>query len=217
MPRVMLIHALPVSIPPVSEAFERLWPEADTVNVMDDSLAGDLAAAGKLYPEMTNRFLALSHYGANTGADAILFTCSAFGPCIEACQAELAPLPILKPNEGLINRCAEIGGADARVGLFATFKQTLETMPHEFYEAQPDFCLETSFAEAALDALLAGDHDQHDQIAAKVAANDLSDCDVIALAQFSLSSAAQLISEATGKPTLTTPDTAVELLKQLLK
>ena len=95
--RIALIHALPVSIPPIEEAFTRLWPEAETVNLTDDSLAGDLAAAGALSPEMTDRFRLLARYSAEAGADAILFTCSAFGPCIEVCAADLKPLPVLKP------------------------------------------------------------------------------------------------------------------------
>ena len=216
MPRIVLIHALPVSIPPIEEAFERLWPEASRVNLTDDSLAGDLAAAGALQPEMIDRFLALARYGAMSGADAILFTCSAFGPCIEACQKDLAPLPVLKPNEALIERCAELCGAEAHVGLLATLKQTLDTMPPEFRDAQPSFQLETALADKALEALFAGDNDDHDRIAAEVAAAQLPDCDVIALAQFSLSTAAGRVAEATGKPTLTTPDTAVEKLKRLL-
>ena len=216
MPRIALIHALPVSIPPVAAAFERLWPEADTVNLTDDSLARDLTAAGTLQPEMSERFLTLSRYGVKIGADAILFTCSAFGPCIDACQTDLAPLPVLKPNEALIECCAEFGGAHARVGLLATFKQTLDTMPTEFHEAQPGFHLKPVLAGSALDALFSGDHDEHDRIAAEVASLNFGDCDVIALAQFSLSSAAERVAEATGKPTLTTPDTAVEKLKKLL-
>ncbi|MEC7204008.1 MAG: hypothetical protein VXW49_10080, partial [Pseudomonadota bacterium] len=87
--RIALIHAMPVSIPPIEEAFQRLWPAAETVNLTDDSLAGDLAAAGTLQPEMTDRFQALSRYSVSAGADAILFTCSAFGPCIEAAAADL--------------------------------------------------------------------------------------------------------------------------------
>ena len=33
---------------------------------------------------MTGRFLTLSRYAVGTGAEGILFTCSAFGPCIDA-------------------------------------------------------------------------------------------------------------------------------------
>ena len=214
--RIALIHALPISIAPIEEAFERLWPEANTVNLTDDSLAGDLAAAGTLPPEMTDRFLTLARYSASTGADAILFTCSAFGPCIEACAEDLSPLPVLKPNEALIEECAAIGGANAHVGLLATFKQTLDTMPPEFISTQPEFRLKTALATTALDALFAGDRVGHDQAAAEVAVAELGDCNVIALAQFSLSPAAMLVAEKTGRPVLTTPDTSVMKLRKML-
>jgi hypothetical protein len=213
--RITLIHALPVSIPPIEEAFTRLWPEAEIVNLTDDSLAGDLAAAGTLPPEMTDRFRLLARYSAEAGADAILFTCSAFGPCIEACAADLKPLPVLKPNEALIEECAAIGGTEAVVGLLATFKQTLDTMPPEFDAAQPHFRMKIALATKALDALLAGDQEGHDQAAADTAAAELLECDVIALAQFSLSPAATLIAERTGKPVLTPPDTSVLKLKRM--
>ena len=213
--RIALIHALPVSIPPIEEAFTRLWPEAETVNLTDDSLAGDLAAAGALPPEMTDRFRLLARYSAEAGADAILFTCSAFGPCIEVCAADLKPLPVLKPNEALIEECAAIGGAEAAVGLLATFKQTLDTMPPEFHAAQPRFRMKTALAPEALDALFAGNREAHDPAAADMAATELLECDVMALAQFSLSPAAALIAERTGKPVLTPPDTSVLKLKRM--
>jgi hypothetical protein len=48
------------------------------------------------------------------------------------------------------------------------------------------------------------------------AARDLADCDAIALGQFSLARAKPLVEQATGKPVLTTPDSAVMKLKRLL-
>ena len=48
------------------------------------------------------------------------------------------------------------------------------------------------------------------------AAKDLRGSNVIALAQYSMAPAAGLVAEATGKPVLTTPDSAVEKLKRLL-
>jgi hypothetical protein len=215
--RISLIHALPISVAPVADAFSRLWPQANTVNLTDDSLAGDLAAHGSLQPGMTDRFIQLARYAAATGADAILFTCSAFGPCIEACARDLAPLPVLKPNEAMIEECIALAGTQGQVGLLATFQPTLATMPLEFMTLAPGLKLQTALATKALDALLAGDVQAHDLAAAEVAAQVFGECDVIALAQFSLSSAAGRIAQVTGKPVLTAPDSAVRKLRRLLE
>jgi hypothetical protein len=48
------------------------------------------------------------------------------------------------------------------------------------------------------------------------ASRELRGCDLIALAQYSMSPAAALVAEASGRPVLTTPDSAVQKLKELL-
>jgi hypothetical protein len=213
--RIALIHALKHSIAPIEAAFATLWPQASLANLLDDSLSADLARDGALTPAMTTRFLTLARYAAGAGADGILFTCSAFGPCIEACAAELAPLPVLKPNEAMIEEALATAGATARIGLLASFAPTLASMPPEFATAAPGATLVPCLADAALAALNRNDPEAHDQEAA-YAARALSDCDVIALAQFSLARAAPAIAAITGRPTLTTPDSAVRKLRRLL-
>src|SRR3954465_7774974 len=128
-PRIALIHALKHSIAPVEASFAKAWPEAGLMNLLDDSLSADGAREGRLTEAMTGRFLALGRYAVGSGADAILFTCSAFGPCIEAVAREHAPLPVLKPNEAMIEQAAAQG---RRIGLLATFAPTLVSMPTEF-------------------------------------------------------------------------------------
>jgi DNA-binding transcriptional LysR family regulator len=213
--RITLIHAMAPSIPPIVASFARLWPEATLMNLLDDSLAPDLARDGKLTPAMTERFLALARYARATGADAVLFTCSAFGPCIEACARDLAPIPVLKPNEAMIEEAIALTGPRGRIGLMATFAPTLASMPPEFDALAPDVTLVPCLAEGALAALNAGDPAGHDEAAVRAAAS-LGACDVIALAQFSLSQAAGPVSAATGKTVLTTPDSAVRKLRRLL-
>jgi hypothetical protein len=213
--RICLIHAMPPSIPPIEAAFRLLWPEARLMNLLDDSLAADLARDGALTPAMTGRFLALARYAISAGADAILFTCSAFGPCIEACAREFAPIPVLKPNEAMIEEAIALTGPRGRIGLIATFAPTLTSMPPEFEAVAPDATLVPCLVEGALAALNANDPAGHDMAAAR-AAEALSDCDVIALAQFSLSRAAGPVAAATGKTVLTTPDSAVRKLRRLL-
>ncbi len=215
--RVALIHALRHSPPPIEAAFRRAWPEAQLMNLLDDSLSADLARAGALTPAMTERFLTLSRYAAGTGADAILFTCSAFGPCIEAVAAERSPMPVLKPNEAMIETAVAearrvAGDRRPRIGLLASFQPALETMPAEF---PGDVEVVTCLAKGSLAALDAGDAEGHDRLAAE-ASKALSGCDVVALAQFSLASAAPLVEAATGRPVFTTPDSAVAKLRRLL-
>jgi Asp/Glu/hydantoin racemase len=208
-PRIALIHALKHSIGPIEAAFAKAWPEARLMNLLDDSLSADLARDGKLNNAMTERFLALGDYAAATSADAILFTCSAFGPCIEAVARAHAPMPVLKPNEAMIERAVTMG---QRIGLLSTFAPTLASMPPEFPASVQ---IVPKLAEGALAALDRGDRATHDRLIVE-ASRDLRDCDVVALAQFSIAGTASLVAEATGRPVVTTPDSAVEKLMKLL-
>ncbi len=207
--RIALIHALRHSPGPIAAAFAELWPEPTLMNLLDDSLSTDLARDGALKPAMTARFLKLGDYAVSTGADAILFTCSAFGPCIDAVKRAHPGMPVLKPNEAMIEEALALDGT---IGLMASFAPTLASMPAEFPEGMK---LSLKLIEGALPALDAGDGPTHDALAAK-AALELIACDTIALAQFSLARAATAITAATGRPVLTTPHSAVKKLRKLL-
>lgn len=209
MTRIALIHALAHSIAPINQAMERDWPEAIRMNLVDDSLSADLAAGQGLDAAMQERFERLAQYAFDCGSDAILFTCSAFGPCIEQVARHHAPRPVLKPNEAMIAQAVATG---QRVGLVATFEATLRSMPAEFPAGSP---LECIFAPAALAALNAGDVQRHDALVAQAAMEGVRrGCGVIALAQFSMARARSRVAAATGLPVLTTVDSAVALLKQ---
>src|SRR6185503_11697563 len=107
--RIALIHALPQAIAPVAKAFSELWPEAETVNIMDDKLSVDRERAASLTPELTERVSQLARYALKCKADAILYTCSAFGEAIEA-VARWSSIPVLKPNEAMFDEALERGG-----------------------------------------------------------------------------------------------------------
>ena len=60
-----------------------------------------------------------------------------------------------------------------------------------------------------------GDRATHDDLVVE-ASKDLRDCDLVALAQYSMAPAAERVAEVTGRPVLTTPDSAVLKLKGML-
>jgi Asp/Glu/hydantoin racemase len=211
MTRIALIHALANSVAPINEALAGDWPEAVRMNLLDDSLSADLAAGAGLDAAMHERFQRLAQYAIDCGSHAILFTCSAFGPCIEAVARKHAPLPVLKPNEAMVADAAATG---LRVGLVASFGPTLTSMPPEF---PPGVKLECALAEGALAALNAGDPQLHDDLVVH-AALELArrGCGAIALAQFSMARARPRVAAETGLPVPTTVDSAVAALKRRL-
>ncbi len=203
---IALVHVQMVSAPAMTDAFTAGWPEARVINILDEAL---FTAPDRGQAYVAARFLEIARYAAGTPVNGIVFTCSAFGAAIEAVQQALAPLPVLKPNEAMIEDAARSGG---RVGLLASFGPTLDAMPREF----PDGVVaQQALAPGAFDALNAGDGAGHDRLVAE-AARTLTGCDVIALAQSSMARAADAVARATGKPVLTTPGSAVAKLRRLI-
>lgn len=218
-PRIALIHALEESVLPARTAFEDGWRDCDRFDLMDTSLATDLAAGGGVLDEaMTARFLALARYAAATpgnGArtDALLFTCSAFGDAIDQVKRDL-PIPVLRPNEAAFDLALDLG---QRIGLLVTFAPSAASLSKELVAMADrrgcDIAITTALADGALAALKAGDAARHDELAAATAARDLAGCDVVVLGQFSLARAAASVGVATGRPVITTPAAAVTALR----
>ena len=214
--RIALIHALTHSIAPINQAFAQMWPDAIRVHLLDDSLSADLAANNGVADEMMHqRFLTLADYAVNCGADGILFTCSAFGSCIERVARAHANIPVLKPNEAMISEAVNTAsGSIQAIGLIASFAPTLLSMPPEFPATAT---VHTELVEDAMYALNTGNGAAHDaSVIAAALRLRARGVGVIALAQFSMARAAAAVAEATGLPVLTTPSTAIRLLKQRL-
>src|ERR1700758_3281716 len=117
-----------------------------------------------------------------------------------------ASKPGLNPNEAMIEQAVARG---RKIGLLSTFPPTLASMPPEFPAAVE---IVPKLVEGGMAALDRGDRAEHDRLVTE-ASKDLRDCDLIALAQYSMAPTAALVAEATGRPVLTTPDSAVLKLK----
>lgn len=210
--RIALIHATPVAIEPIEAAFRSGWPGVELMNVLDDSLARDRARAAHLTSQMIARFERLARYAHDYGARAVLFTCSAFGPAIDA-AAHAVPIPVLKPNEAMFDAALTRG---RRIGMVATFEPSIATMTEEFEQAARQngdgASLHSIVAEGAMDALRSGDTARHNTLVAE-AAQALGAVDVIMLAQFSTSRALEAVRSCVQVPVLTAPDAAVAKLK----
>lgn len=215
-PRIVLLHATPVAMEPVQTAFKQLWPEAQLVNLLDDSLSPDRAKETELSEAMIERFVNFGRYGRSIGADGILVTCSAFGPAIERMAAEL-PVPALKPNEAMFHAAVAKG---TNIGMIATFGPSVGTMEAEFreYVAQVNSParITTILVEDAMTALRKGDAETHNRLIAE-RADGLDGFDTVMLAHFSTSRAAPLLQERVSIPVLSAPGAAVTRMRELIE
>ena len=212
MTRIALIHATPAAVDPIRASLAEAWPEPDLVNLLDDSLSRDRALTAELTDGIFRRFDALGRYAVSLGADAILFTCSAFGPAIER-VARSIKMPVLKPNEAMFAEAIATGG---RIGMLATFEPSIASMSQEFEEqakrAGSSARLKSVFVPGAMAALQAGQRERHDALVMAAAAR-LAGCDTIMLAQFSMAPTAAALRQRTSVSILTSPASAVSALR----
>lgn len=227
-PRITLFSALAESVAPAGAAMREVWPQARANNLLDDSLARDLAAIGHLSPSIHERFRVLSRYAATASDErsptsGILFTCSAFGPVIDAVRRDLS-IPVVAPNEGAFDEALELcesrkdGG---RIGLALTFAGSLAPLSAELAAMAKTRCqtpphIVPVIVDGALAALQSGDAARHDDLIA-AGVKHLGALDVLLLGQFSMARAAGAVAALRAEPVITTPHAAVRKLRRLVE
>ena len=214
-PRITLIHATPIAMEPIRLAFASSWPDADVVNLLEDSLSPDRAKQREITDALTARIACLTSYARQIGSDAVLFTCSAFGRAIEH-AAKTVDIPVLKPNEAMFEAAIRQGG---RTAMLYTFPPARDGMEVEFREEaarlDPAAVMESFLVEGAIEAVRAGDTETHNRLVAEAAAR-LEDFDSIVLAHFSTARAVPAVRAATDSPVLSSPEAAVAKLRNLI-
>ena len=213
--RIGVIHATRVAVSPIEAAFENHWPEVEVVQLIDEALSRDLDRIGHLTPAISERVESLAAFAHRGGAQAILYSCSAFGPAIEAVQAML-PVPVLKPNQAMLDEALALGG---RIHVLSTFRPSGPSIRRELEalaaQRKLDLTIDDSYVPGALDALHAGDGDTHDALIAEAAGG--AQADVVVLAQFSMARALYEVSRRVDAKVLSSPESAVLTLKRMMR
>jgi len=214
--RIVLIHAVTVAIPPILEAFQEGWPEAAVESLLDEGLGPALSREGGLTPRIVRRICDLAIYAAGTGADGILFTCSAFTPAMDVAK-QLVTIPVLKPDEAMVATALDTG---SRIGVVATMSASAPAAEAQLRAAAAargrTAEVRTAAVPEALKALAGGEATTHDGLVADAAARLAPEVDVLCLAQFSMARARSAVQSRVAIPVLTSPAAAVARLRATL-
>ncbi len=198
---------------PLKAVFKEVLPDVRLVNIIDDSLIGDVVKAGHIPPGVARRLVQYYHNGEELGADVILNTCSSVGEV-----ADGAGSLIVKIDQSMAAKAAaEYDRIAVLATLPSTLDPTLRLIQREAGLLGKQVSLVKGLAEGAFDALVGGKPEEHDRILLQMAIRVCEHADVLVLAQGSMARMENALREATGKPVLSSPRLGVEQVKAVLE
>lgn len=213
MKRVCLLHTV-TSLPSVFAGLLAAEVGAvDAVNIVDETLLRDTVEHGML-PRTRRRVAAYAGFAEESGAAAVLVTCSSIGEAAEEARAEVG-IPVYRVDAPMAAEADAAAAAGGRIGVLATLAATLgPTRDLLRREARGPREIRESVCPGAFEALRNGDADRHDAIVAAEARRLAAEVDVLVLAQASMARVvATLPADQVPATILTSPRSGVRQLR----
>jgi len=215
-PKIGFVHTgVPIGML-LKKMMSESMPDIPSFHIVDDSLIQDLLQAGEFTPSILKRLCAQISMAKEAGADIIMVTCSSIAPGVDFAR-KLVDVPVMKIDEPMAEKA--VAAADT-VGVLATAKTTLvpsvQLIKQVADKKGKPVKVESKLISEAFDFFLQGDMENHDRLVKEAGVELAQQTDVLVLAQASMSHLATEIEKASGTPTLTSPQIAVNALKKMV-
>ena len=212
--RVVMIHAIAESIPPVNTAFGDVFPEAEVVNLLDEGLFLDFD--DHITPALRRRMSGLICYGAEHGAAAVGLACSVYAPVVDS-ACDLVDVPVVSSYGPVVNEALDHG---RRVGVIASVPATLRDAEYYLRRAASERGIELEPRLALAGDLIPvlrneGVFGLERRLLEEVEAL-APHVDLVVLGQFSFATAYLQVAAKASVPVLSAPHSSARLLKTLL-
>jgi Asp/Glu/hydantoin racemase len=214
---IALLHTSPMLAPTFTSLCQRWMPEAKVVHFVDETLIKNTIAAGRLEKRTMRRTIGMIGSAIESGADAVLVTCSSIGPGVDIART-LFDEPVLRVDQAMAETAVRQG---RRIGVVATLSTTLDPtsalVRRSAVEAGKPVEIVDCLIEGAFEALMGGDAATHDRLVSEALTQRLKDVDVIVLAQASIARVLESLPPgAVPAPVLSSPELGVRRLRELV-
>jgi Asp/Glu/hydantoin racemase len=213
---VAIVHATPAAMAPARVAFAERFPQAQLWNLLDDRLIAEAEAAGGLTPALRHRMRTLIGHAVDGGADAVLLSCSMYGPvAVEAAAGY--PVPVLASDQALFETVSEhVTGGMTRVAVLGPIRAGVDDTVARLRERLPS--ADAVVTGTVVDSVhaAAGDLPRLEHLVADAARRVETTADVIVLGQFSISPAQPAVQAAVDVPVLSPTHLAADVLRARL-
>jgi Asp/Glu/hydantoin racemase len=214
--RIFLVHPTPLAMPAIDEAFKTLWPDAQVLNLLDESLYADIPADGALSRGIYERVAALLRHCEASSADGIVFSGSTFGPAVDAARAKLR-VPVLRAEEAMMEQAVVLG---ERILLVCTARRAMPvvraSLDAAVARARVSRRITELWVSGARDAITSGDIATHDRLIGQQVMG-AGDFDVIVLGQVSMVPARIPVPREIARRIVTGPEATVARMRALVE
>lgn len=214
--RVGVVHTFLYSVEDLKAQFREQLPEAEMINIIDDSLLEEALANGAVTPAIISRMCDYYQNLQELGCVCALNQCSSVGEASDI-AGKTVSMPIFKIDRPMARKAAELG---EKIAVIATACSTMEPssrlVESEAARLGRRVQVDRCFVEGAYECLLkTGDKQKHNEMVVAKVEEAAKDHDVIVLAQGSMYHLMPLLSHI-QVPVLTSLETGVAQLREYL-
>jgi Asp/Glu/hydantoin racemase len=204
MKLVALIHTVPTVYATFGKRVMESIPSVRVTNMVDEFLASDPSEKGAFTTTNLRRLHRIVRAAEETGADAIVITCSTLSPHVETVRPFVC-VPLVTIDGNMLRTAVRMGES---IGVLATAESTLgpttSGLRREAAWTNKEITISEVLSPKAYEAIKVRDQETHDrEVLAR--ASDLLDVDIIILAQASMAHLEDSVKNITGVPVLSSP------------
>ena len=215
--KVAVLHTSLVLYDMLGKLLGEIMPDADVMNIIEDTLLKDVIASNGLTPEITKRICGYVLQAEAAGADVVLNACSSVSEAIDTAR-KLTRIPCVKIDEAMAEEAVELGG---RIAVFGTVGTTLSpsarlveavaSLKGKKVEVRP-YLIDGAFKVLAEEK----NPEKHNRMVLDTIRRVGPENDVLILAQASMTILMPHLQDM-GKPVLYSARSGVERVKKVLE
>jgi hypothetical protein len=213
--RVALVSSTRAVFGPMEAAFRDVFPEAQILHLLDETLLEDFQREGGLSPHSRRKALQMALTAQEAGVDGILVTCSTLSPSVDDFRPFLG-IPIVKIDEPVIE---EVVQKAEKIGLLATAKTVLKSVEPLVAKKARDLGRKISvrpFVKSDVWPLLQKDPAGFYRAIAEAATEAAQDCQAVILTQVSIAPGRDYMEEKLRNRVYASPLYAVQAIRRIL-
>lgn len=213
--KVAIVQTSMVSTEDLKRLFGEIVPEAELINIIDDSLLNEVKRVGHITPFLVHRMCCYYQLAEQSGVDLIFNQCSSVGEAADI-AAQTVATPVLKVDEPMAQKAVELG---TKIAVIATVGSTMgpscRLVERQAEKVGKKIELQRLLIDGALDVLMREGVEKHNQMVLDTVRKAAETADVIVLAQGSMIVLEPLLTDI-KVPVLTSPRMGVERARELL-